>query len=415
MEPGSEKLARFTRAFRDLESLVRSEDYRGYDPYDALTGFIPFQKLGKWPPILAIQVGKRFPINLRPLLGIHKMHNPKALGLFLKGYASLPSGPENRARCRHLFDRLLELRSTGVSGLAWGYPFPWASPAKFLPAWSPTGVVTGFVAQGIDAYYRTYKDERALDALVDICKFVSEDLHHLDRDGEYYISYSTVEPDFCYNASLLAAQAYALTFRHTQNSEYAVRAARALATVMSRQHADGSWDYSEDLHTGSRRVQTDFHQGFILDSILSISENLEELSPDVAAALSKGFEFYRTRQFASDGCTLWRLPKSYPVDIHHQAQGILTAVRMYCSTGGPEALEMAEKTAEYALRHFQSSNGGFYYRRHRWMVDRTEYMRWGNAWMFLALAEMVTLLNDENRTGPVQRQKTPDTETATMG
>ncbi len=414
METRSEKLDRVEKAFLKLESHVRSEDYRGYDPYDALTGFFPFSKLGKWPPILAIQMGKRFPINLRPMLGIPKMHNPKALGLFLNGYALLPPNPERQDRCRYLFERLMELRSTGVSGLAWGYPFPWASPAKFLPAWSPTGVVTGFVALGIEAYYRTYKDERALGALVDVCRFLSQDLHHIDREGEYAISYSNVEPDFCYNASLLAAQAYALTYSHTRKDEYADRAARALTTVLSRQHPDGRWDYSEDLKTGRRRVQTDFHQGFILDSILSISESLGERSPDVSTALSNGFDFYRRHQFASGGRALWRFPKSYPADIHHQAQGILTAVRIHRSTGGSDALDMAEKTTEYALRHFQSSKGGFYYHRHRFLTDRTEYMRWGNAWMFAALAEMAKLLSDESPTSPIKRQKAPSAKAAAM-
>lgn len=384
------------RALRELEKHVRGAEYAGYDPYDALTGFIPFSKWGKWPPVLAIQMGKRLPINIRPLLGISRARNPKALGLFLYGYAVPPASDENRRRCRHLFDQLMGLRSRGASGSAWGYPFPWAGPAKYLAAGSPTAVATGFVAQGIEAYYRRYGDERAREALADICEFLNRDLHHLRRGDDYAISYSTVAPDFCYNASLLAAQAYAMAYAHCGEGEYAEKAADALRTVLSRQESDGRWDYSEDWHTGRRRTQTDFHQGFLIDSILSIADNLGERCPDVSSALSKGFEFYRTHQFASDGRALWRYPKSYPTDIHHQAQGILTAARMFRATGSPEALDLARKTTRYALERFRAPEGGFYYRRHRLFTDKTRYMRWGNAWMFLALSEMLEVCGAES-------------------
>jgi hypothetical protein len=65
------------------------KSYAGYDPYDALNSCIPFRKLGYWPPILAVQAMKRLPINLRPLLGVRKGVNPKAMGLFLEAYALL--------------------------------------------------------------------------------------------------------------------------------------------------------------------------------------------------------------------------------------------------------------------------------------------------------------------------------------
>ncbi|HLV52952.1 MAG TPA: hypothetical protein VKY29_02950 [Cryomorphaceae bacterium] len=388
---------RVEMAFRTLESRVRSRDFAGYDPYDALTGFLPWSKMGKWPAVLAIQTGKRMPVNFRPLLGIRKAHNPKALGLFLLGYSIRPPTPEREEICNRLFERLMELRSPGTEGIAWGYPFPWASPAKYLPAFSPTGVVTGFVAQGLEAYYRAYGDERVPGVLEDICRFITADLHHTESQGFYAISYSTVEPDFCHNASLLSAQAYASAYALNGNREYAHGAERALRTVLDRQHPDGRWDYSESLATGKVRVQTDFHQGFILDSILSIAGNGVVPLQEVRGALEKGFEFYRSRQFSPRGRALWRLPKSYPADIHHQAQGIVTAARMH-RAGVASALDMAVKIADYAVEHFRAPHGGYRYRIHRAFTDRTEYMRWGNAWMFLALGELLSTLDAGTKT-----------------
>jgi len=397
MDLTDRELIRIKRAFNDLEAYVRRRNYKGYDPYDVLLSPFPFKKLGKWPPVIAIQVFKRNPFNLRKLFRVPKQHNPKALGLFLKAYSLLPPSDENRERCRKLFEKLLELRSERYPGMSWGYPFPWASPEKYLPAWSPTSVVSGFVAQGLDAYYRRYGDERALDALDQICIFISEGLHHTTEEDFYAISYSTVKPDFCYNASLLAAQTYALSYAHNRRPAYAEIAKQALNTVLKRQRSDGSWNYSERLDTGKQRVQIDFHQGFILDSILSIANSLDYFTPDVERALQEGFEFYRDHQFTSTGRALWRLPGEYPADIHHQAQGIISATKYYEYSGSRRAEDLAKSVLFYTLRNFKDKKGYFYYRKHRRVVDRTTYMRWGNAWMLLAMGHVLGVQYPEER------------------
>jgi len=384
------ELIKLKRSMRYLREYCEKRQYKGYDPYDTLLSKIPFDKFGKWPPILAIQLFKRNPLNFRPLIGVPKSINPKALGLFLKGYSTYSGHPESERRAREIFEKLLEVQTPVEKGMGWGYPFPWASPVKYLPAGSPTSVVTGFVSQGLDAYYRAFGDERALDALNESCIFLSEGLHHTEEDDFYAISYSTLEPDFCYNASLLAAQTYALSYSHTGQDAYKEIALKALSSVLQRQKSDGSWNYSENLKTGKQRVQIDFHQGFILDSILSISKSLNEFSEASEGALQKGFEFYREKQFSNEGRAYWRLPEQYPSDIHHQAQGLITAVNYHEHTNSKMAGLMAKKIALYTLSNFQDRRGFFYYRKHRSFTDRTSYMRWGNAWMFLALSRLLS-------------------------
>ena len=387
MELSPNELIRLRRSFQNLEMYVARRKYKGYDPYDVLTSPIPFRKFGKWPSVIAIQIAKRNPLNLRKLIGVPRMWNPKALGLFLQGYSILPKSSENKTKCLWLFEKLLELQTPDMPGMCWGYPFPWASPEKFLPAWSPTSVVSGFVAQGLDSYYRQYGDKRALAALEQVCVFLSEALEHTERENFYAISYSTVKPDFCYNASLLAAQTYGLAYAHTKQETYATIARKALDTVIARQKSDGSWNYSENLTTGRQRVQIDFHQGFVLDSILSISDNIDYHPETVERALQDGFEFYRENQFTSQGRALWRLPGNYPTDIHHQAQGILTSLRYNAYSKSRRADSLAKLVMDYTLDHFQDKRGYFYYRKHKNFTDRTSYMRWGNAWMLLAMAE----------------------------
>ena len=71
----------YNNSFKKLEDYIIRENYKGYDPYDTLTSYIPFKILGKWPSAIATQIQKRNPVNIRPLLGIRKGINPKAFGL----------------------------------------------------------------------------------------------------------------------------------------------------------------------------------------------------------------------------------------------------------------------------------------------------------------------------------------------
>src|SRR4030042_5670637 len=75
----------------EMLSYIESVDYAGYDPYDALNSPL-IRRIGagkKWVRVAATHLVRRSPLNLRPLLGIRKGHNPKGIALFLWGYAKL--------------------------------------------------------------------------------------------------------------------------------------------------------------------------------------------------------------------------------------------------------------------------------------------------------------------------------------
>ncbi|MEM9052228.1 MAG: hypothetical protein AAGC47_09275, partial [Bacteroidota bacterium] len=133
----------------------------------------------------------------------------------------------------------------------------------------------------------------------------------------------------------------------------------------------------------------DFHQGFVLDSILSIATSLNYFPASVEKALHSGMEFYRDEQFTSQGRALWRLPGNFPADIHHQAQGVITATKLFSFSGNRRAEDLAKSVLFYTLENFKDRSGYFYYRKHKNVTDRTSYMRWGNAWMHLVLSEVL--------------------------
>lgn len=385
-----------TQALTNLQAYIERERFEGYDPYDTLNANIDLSRMGKWGPVLAIQFQKRNPINIRPLLGIEKSCNPKGMGLLLNAYTILyerhPT-EETRTTAKSLFNWLRDNASQGYSGYCWGYDFDWASPAKYLTAYTPSVVVTSFVGRGIFRYYQATKNPEALDVLRSACDFVMQDLPRLEtRDGAC-ISYTPVVRDCCFNASLLGAELLSSVYAVTGEEELRNLAMRAVRFTIANQHEDGRWNYSVDLDTGKRRKQIDFHQGFILDSLHAILQHTGVSDAVYRIALERGAGFYYREQFTEDGRALWRLPKRWPTDIHCQAQGILSFSKL--AHLRREYLPFAKKVAEWTITHMQDEEGFFYYRKGRLLTNKIPYMRWAQAWMMLALVHLHAAIAEE--------------------
>src|SRR5258708_33552987 len=76
-------------ALERLDSWGESERFRGWDPHDALNSPL-LRRLtlqSRFAGIFWVQLLKRSPINLRPLLAIPKGYNPTEIGLFLATYS----------------------------------------------------------------------------------------------------------------------------------------------------------------------------------------------------------------------------------------------------------------------------------------------------------------------------------------
>ena len=379
----------FGDSLGNLEKHLIKNDFKGYDPYDTLNSKIPFQKFGKWIPILATQFQKRNPVNIRPLLGIKKEFNPKALGLFLNAFVKQyhMSGEEHYLKeCEQFIETLKTLRSKGYPHYCWGYNFPWASPLKTVPAYHPSVVATAFIVNGLYEYYqRTGKDE-IREMILSSASYVLEDLPRIENEKGICISYTDIQMDICFNASLLGAEILSYAFQLTGEDSYREIAVRSLDYVCAYQKMDGRWNYSLNQETGEEREQIDFHQGYILESAAQIIQNCE-LGDEYDSVIKKGLEYYRNEQFFDNGRSLWRIPKKWPVEIHNQAQGIITFVKL--KKFNPEYETFARKIVEWTVEHMQDPKGFFYYQKHRFYTIKIPYMRWSQAWMYLALTDLM--------------------------
>lgn len=373
-------------ALKRLEEYVVKEEFRGYDPYDTLNSWVPFHWLGKWGPVLATQFQKRNPINIRPLLGIKKEINPKGFGLFLYAYSLLYKQygkQEHLERATYFYNWLKKNTSSGYQGACWGYNFSWASPQKQIPPYYPSSVVTGTVAKGLYEYYLITKKDEVIELLKGASVFMDTELEKYEDEHGLSISYTPAKADICYNASLLAAETFAKTFAITKEERYRSMAIRCGDFVIAHQHDDGRWNYNWDPKTGNEQKQVDFHQGYIIESLFEIMHATGHKDPKWDESIQKGLDFYVDEQFDESGRSYWRLPKKYPVEIHNQSQGIITLAVL--SDYRADSKDRMNKIADWTINNMQDRKGYFYYRIFQSHTNKIPYMRWSQAWMFLAL------------------------------
>jgi len=374
--------------FNQLSDYIIKNDFKGYDPYDTLNSIIPFEKFGRYPAAVVTQIQKKNPINIRPLIGVRPGINPKGMGLILKAYSILAKADIRfKQKADLVFDWLKNNISEGYSGACWGYNFDWVNPTESLPAYTPSVVVTSFVIDGIFEYYRLTNSKKAAELIQSGSEYILRDIPITEYETGLSFSYTHLSKGSCYNASLLAAEILGKFDYINKTDKNFVMVRDAVKFVLSMQKDDGSWFYSYYSLKNTERKQIDFHQGFILVSLENLRNLYHGKIEFAIPNIHKGLKFYHDNQFAADGRAKWRLPKEYPTDIHNQTQGIITFSRL--ANYGVVYRKFADVVADYTIENFRDSSAYFYYRRGRFWVNKISYMRWSQAWMLLALAELI--------------------------
>lgn len=371
-----------TSAVSKLSAFVSVRDFAGFDPYDALNSPVARtlsfgQKYGR---IAWIQLLRRLPVNLRPLLFVPKGHNPKALGLFLGGYAKLykvESNPSHLKQINRLLDLLEENFSKGYSGNCWGYNFDWQSRAFYIPKFTPTVVNSSFIGHTLLDTFDYTGDQRALDMAVSIKEFLLHDLHRT-RDGDTFcFSYTPIDQTAVHNANLLGASLLIRLYGVTGEAVLRDTALESLAYTMKYQHDDGSWYYAE---TAMQSWIDSFHTGFNLQSIRTFLKQGE--GEAYRPAYEKGVRYYADNFLLEDGTPKYYHDSVYPIDIHAPAEAIA-----FFSGEGQEYEVLTDRVLGWTLEHMLDPKGYFYFRKGPWLTNKIPYMRWSQAWMFHALTE----------------------------
>lgn len=233
-----------------------------------------------------------------------------------------------------LRERLSKLRNADGG---WGYPFPWQSRAFFVPANTSNLICTYWASRSLG---------------VDASDFVRR---HLLRDG--WIGYVPGSNTQVHNINMLGA---ALLGR-PDCMEFSVR----------RQNSNGSWWYGE---AANQRWIDNFHTGYCLVALRETGWFPE--------AAQRGFDYWDRTFWTPDYAPRYYHNRLYPMDTHCCAQGILT----YLAYG---YRDKADAVARWAMANLWDRRGFFWYQRGRWFTNRICYLRWTQAWMYYALAQLL--------------------------
>lgn len=377
-----------------LSDWLEGNNYRGYDTFDGLNAkFVrPLTMENKFLRTVLLQGIRRFPLNLRPLLGVKKEHSTKGMGFLAQGFMRLHRATNDQAwaeKAERALKWLIENQSAGYSGACWGNHFDYQSRTFYLPKGMPTVVWTSLIGQAfLDAYDHFHK-ERYLQVAVSACEHILRDLKTTAHGESVCISYIPVQISEVHNANALGASLLARTYSYTRNESYRELASKALEYTAQHQKADGSWYYGENLNL---HWVDNFHTAYVLDCFKHYGESTDDHRFE--ENLKRGFDYWKGTFFLSDGTPRYYNNKTLPIDIQCASQAIDTLV--YFADRDPECLSLAIKVARWTIANMQDHAGFFYYRRYSpWIVNKTPTLHWGQATTFCALAGLYLLLREE--------------------
>jgi hypothetical protein len=332
---------------------------------------------------IVLQQGvRRFPLNLRPILGIAKGHSTKGMGFLARGFLRLHQAtgdPIWADKSEFCLQWLMNHRAPGYSGACWGNHFDYQSRNGSIPKGMPTVVWTSLIGHAfLDGFEHFGKDEY-LQVAVGICEHFLRDIRIYPEGEGICLNYTPGGDTWVHNANTLGGCFLARTYSYTKNESLLALAQKAMQYTAQHQRGDGSWYYAEKANT---HWVDNFHTGYVLDCFKHYAESTGDYRFD--RSLKEGYEFWKKTFFLADGTPKYYDRKTLPLDIQCSSQAIDTLA--FFSDRDPEALTLALKVARWTIANMQDKSGYFYYRRYsRWIVNKTPTLHWGQATMLCAL------------------------------
>jgi len=279
-----------------------------------------------------------------------------------------------------LTERIQAQKSTDFQHACWGQPYDWFSK-KIIPAFTPRTTVTSLVGRMYLDLYRFTKKEEYLNEAIDIGDFFLEEMPlSFDQDGLTCYSYTTIDQHQVHNPNMMASGFLIELWDATQVEKYKERAFSTARFTFSHLNDDGSWYYA-NLPGGKTSKIDNYHTGYNLEGALHLKRFLGAQFP-YEKELQKAIQYYQKNLFDQDGIPKLTDKKRFPIDIQCCAQSIITHTLL--STESDQNTITAKDLFKWTNEHMYA-NGSYYYRISKnGSVDQTDYVRWGDAWMFFA-------------------------------
>ncbi len=373
-------------ALLSLDNWAWARDWRGSDPYDGLNTrrlLTPLKRHRRGRQVL-MQLVKRSPLNLRPLLGIAPEPDSAALAWALSAYSVVDfREPEEQERRREkLFERLASMRLPGWQEPCWGYHYDMQSRVFFYPSTDPNGIATTYVGGALlDLHART-GNQRALELAEGVGRFLVRHVPLTEDPPGAYFGYLVGDRSPIHNSNLHACALLARVAALTSRQEWRSMAERGVEWTIGRQRPDGSWPYGERPNLG---WVDGYHTGYVLDSLRFCLD--AGLDGGVQEAWLRGLAYYRRNMFLEDGTPRYFSHNTFPVDLQSVAQALQTF--SIASAYDPSCLEDARRVFDYARRAMRRADDAYFFQRRRLWVNRVAHLRGGNADMILGLARLL--------------------------
>jgi hypothetical protein len=390
---GGHPKARIWKSIVRLNDWLEKNDYRGYDTFDGLSAkFLrPFTFETKYLRIVLQQTVRRFPLNLRPILGIPRSRSTKGMGYLARGYMRLQDATGDKSwgeRAESALQWLIENESKGAySGACWGNHFDYQSRGFYLPRGVPTIVWTSLIGHAFLDGYDHFKNEKYLQVAVSACEHIFHDLKR-QPEGEdaLCISYIPSGHNYIHNANTLGGSLLARVFSHTRNEAYLSLARKALQYTANHQRPDASWWYGEGFEV---HWVDNFHTAYVLDCFKYYT--MATGDDRFQKQLTTGYQYWKNTFFLPDGTPRYYDRKTLPIDIQCSSQAIDTLV--FFRDQDPDSVSLALNVANWTIDNMQDPSGYFYYRRYSpIIVNKTPTLHWGQATMLSALASLYKVL-----------------------
>jgi hypothetical protein len=379
----------YLSSLNSLYGWIKSNGYYSWDPYDALNSkkIYGLIKTSIFLQSLFIQLNVYNPVNLRTIFNVEKTIDLKGISILNQGYCNLYKSLnkelliEDIKSCNLIINNN-DLKYENYDSWA-SHSFKYIKFGKFELVSSRPDIIG--VTETIISLIKSYeilKKEECKQTALSAGNFLINYLYIVDENGSHF-KYNLASSDkLVINVSAKAVEALSYILYLNKDERIIDICNRTVDFLIDFQNEDGSWDYSID-GKGQVDRQHDFHQGFILDGLISFLPYYSDKGL-LIKTIKKGADYYKKLIFDEDGKCYYRYPLKYPIDIHNQAQGIITFHNLNSINLNYDSFQY--KIADWTIENMQDKSGYFYHQKWPIITNKIPYLRWSQAWMFKALS-----------------------------
>jgi len=320
---------------------------------------------------------------LRQIFKISPQKNSKGIALratgTLRQYLN-SNEPFYLNTAKNLLEELRNLAVTKFGGIGWGYPFDWQSRI-FIPANTPSSVVTAFVGEAFFTYRKITSSNEYDIILKKIGEFI---LQGLNKTGGC-ISYTPLDHFQVHNANLFSVQVLISLFNIFGKDEFKKVALEGLNYTINDQGKDGEFYYWD---SGDQNNYIDnFHTGYVLRMLNQINKQFSKIN--LESQIKQGISYYINNLF-NDYLPKTHVQRFYPINIHALNEVILVYLEL--EKYRQDLKPFFDKSLTYLLTQMQYKEGEFAYKRYKHWSVKFPFYRWNQAWTYYTLSKLINEL-----------------------